>query len=72
MKTRANRERFLEGVGSVMDLCPATDYSEHIPQGSTKKRLDQYMSVANSYLEKEIDRHEQITCRGSVPRHRSF
>ncbi len=54
-------KHILKGVGSVMDIFPATDYSRFVPKESASERMRGHWERTGQHIKGAIDRfaHEQ-------------
>lgn len=53
------RSKKLRAIGSVMDLCPLGDYSEHVPSVSASEAIGTYWKETGKYLGTAIEQHNQ-------------
>lgn len=61
MRSDRKKQRTLLAVGSVVDICPAGDYSEYLPKGTISQRLGASWKEAGRYLNKAISRNAAIS-----------
>jgi hypothetical protein len=55
------RSRTLRAMGSVIDLLPVGDYSEHMPNGNCSARIAGHWQSSGNYLRKAIDQYDEGT-----------
>lgn len=53
------RSRTFRAMGSVIDLQPVGDYSEHMPTGRCSTRVASHWKAAGDYLRKSIEQHDE-------------
>ena len=55
------RSKKLRAIGSVMDVCPLGDYSEHLPSVTTSAAIGAYWKEVGKYLGKAIEQHDEAS-----------
>lgn len=53
------RSKKLRSIGSVMDICPLGDYSEHLPVANPSVAIAAYWKEAGKYLGTAIEQHDK-------------
>ena len=54
MEKRA--KSFLDGMGSILELCPASDYRSFVPTQSSEERMMLHWQRVGSSLRRAMDR----------------
>ena len=52
------KNKGLLAFGSVMEVLPTGDYSEHMPAGRGRDRLGKYWQTTSKYLSEAMERQE--------------
>ena len=55
------RSKKLRSIGSVMDICPLGDYSEHLPVATPSVAIAAYWKEAGKYLGTAIEQHDKTS-----------
>lgn len=65
MLNRIIRSRKMRAYGSIIDLLPSGDYSEHMPKGNRSELLETYWKSTGKYIGIAIEQHDKDTghCR---------
>lgn len=67
MKSHYKIPRTVLAAGSVMEIWPTGDYSQHMPTGTAQQRIAQHWSNAGSQLYKTVnDYQKQVRHAGTV------
>lgn len=67
MKTHYKIPRTVLAAGSVMDIWPTGDYSQHMPKGTAQDRIGQHWANAGSHLYKAVsDYQKRVQHAGST------
>jgi hypothetical protein len=53
------RSKKLRAIGSVVDVCPLGDYSEHVPTERPSVAIAAYWKEAGKYLGTAIEQHDK-------------
>lgn len=53
------RSKKLRAIGSVMDVCPLGDYSDHVPTVHSPAVIAAYWKEAGKYLGTAIEQHHK-------------
>lgn len=59
MLNRIIKSRKLRAYGSIIDLLPSGDYSEHMPKGKQADSVAGYWISAGKYLGTAIEQHDK-------------
>ncbi|WP_447926655.1 hypothetical protein [Vreelandella sp. EE27] len=59
MQVRIKKYRTVRAIGSVMEIWPIGNYSEHMPKGTPPQRMAQCWSNVGNQLQKAIKSYEQ-------------
>ncbi|SFX16949.1 hypothetical protein SAMN03159390_00606 [Pseudomonas sp. NFACC49-2] len=63
---RILKSRKLRAYGSVIDLLPSGDYSEHMPKRNQIHSIEKYWINTGKYLGKEIEQHDKNSGRSRI------
>lgn len=53
------RSKKLRAIGSVMDVCPLGDYSEHVPASNHSVAINGYWKEVGKYIGTAIEQHDK-------------